>query len=182
MTMTLMTTREFIILSKCSKEDMQAKLSRLQRPSFVFGRRVPDNLHSLTLGELFKLQAIRSEEEAITVPCEVILDLDAEEVMKADASEVFGFVMWVAEEMRKINKLFERTKVPPTKEEKQAGIDNLNFGAFGIIDWYALRMGITDHEAVEYVPWMRVYKCLEMDAERTKYEKRLREVYANNKP
>ena len=29
---------------------------------------------------------------------------------------------------------------------------------------------------------MRVFKCLEMDAERTRYEKRLREVYANNKP
>ena len=177
-----MTTREFIILSECTKEDMQAKLSRLQRPSFVCGRRVPENLHSLTLGELFRLQAIQSEEEAITVPCEVILKLEARDVMRADASEVFGFVMWVAEEMKKINQLFERTRVPPTKEEKQAGIENLNFGAFGIIDWYALRMGITDHEAVEHVPWMRVYKCLEMDAERTKYEKRLREVYANNKP
>lgn len=175
-----MTTKELLILSAVTKDDMQAKLSRLQRPSFVYGRRVPENLYSLTLGELFKLQAIQSEEDAVIVPCEVILKMDAKEVMKAEASEVFGFIVWVAEEMKKINKLFERTRIPPTKEEKQAGVEQLNFGAFGIIDWYARRMGITDHEAVEYVPWMRVYKCLDMDAQQSLYERRLRDVYNNN--
>lgn len=176
----IMTTKELLILSAVTKDDMQAKLSRLQRPSFVCGRRVPENLHSLTLGELFRLQAIQSEEDAVIVPCEVILKMDAKAVMKAEASEVFGFIIWVADEMKKINKLFERTRIPPTKEEKQAGVERLNFGAFGIIDWYAQRMGIVDHEAVEFVPWVRVYKCLEMDAERTRYEKRLRDVYANS--
>ena len=159
---------------------MQAKLNRLQRPSSVYGRSVPTNLYSLTIGELFALQAIKTEEDAIWTPCKVILNLEENDVMKADAEEVFGFIVWVAKEMEKINKLFERTKIPPTKEEKQAGVEQLNFGAFGILDWYAQRMGITDHEAVEYVPWMRVYKCLEMDAQRTMYEKRLRDVYANS--
>lgn len=166
-------------MSSVTKDDMQAKISRLQRPSFVYGRSVPTDLYSLTIGELFALQAIKTERDAILIPCKVILNLEENEVMKADAEEVFGFIVWVANEMAKINKLFERTRVPPTKEEKQAGVEQLNFGAFGIIDWYAQRMGITDHEAVEYVPWMRVYKCLEMDAQRTMYEKRLRDVYAN---
>ena len=167
-------------MSSVTKDDMQAKISRLQRPSFVYGRSVPKDLYSLTIGELFALQAIKTESDAILIPCKVILNLEENEVMKADAEEVFGFVVWVASEVSKINKLFERTRVPPTKEEKQAGVEQLNFGAFGIIDWYAQRMGITDHEAVEYVPWMRVYKCLEMDAQRTMYEKRLRDVYANS--
>lgn len=175
-----MNVKEFLILSSVTKDDMQAKISRLQRPSFVYGRSVPTDLYSLTIGELFALQAIKTENDAILIPCKVILNLEENEVMKADAEEVFGFIVWVANEMAKINKLFERTRVPPTKEEKQAGVEQLNFGAFGIIDWYAQRMGITDHEAVEYVPWMRVYKCLEMDAQRTMYEKRLRDVYANS--
>lgn len=175
-----MNVKEFLILSSVTKDDMQAKISRLQRPSFVYGRSVPTDLYLLTIGELFALQAIKTERDAILIPCKVILNLEENEVMKADAEEVFGFIVWVANEMAKINKLFERTRVPPTKEEKQAGVEQLNFGAFGIIDWYAQRMGITDHEAVEYVPWMRVYKCLEMDAQRTMYEKRLRDVYANS--
>ncbi len=39
--------------------------------------------------------------------------------------------------------------------------------------------GITDHEQVESVPWVRVYKCLDMDAEKIRYERRLREIYQN---
>lgn len=175
-----MTTKEFLILSQFTKDDMQAKISRLQRPSSVYGVSVPEDLNKLTIGELFTLQGIQTEQDAITVPCKVILDLDEDKVMKAEASEVFGFVMWVAGEVAKINKLFERTRIPPTKEEKQAGVEQLNFGAFGILDWYALRMGIVDHEWVEHTPWIRVYKCLEMDARRAQYERRLRDVYANN--
>lgn len=178
--MLTMTTKEFLILSGCTKEDMQAKISRLQRPSSVYGVRVPEDLNDLTIGDIFTLQGIRTEQDAITVPCKVILNLEEREVMKADASEVLGFIVWVSKEMEKINKLFERTRIPPTKEEKQAGVEQLNFGAFGIIDWYAQRMGIIDHEYVEHVKWIRIYKCLDMDAKRTQYERRLRDVYANN--
>ena len=177
--MLTMKTREFLILSECTREDIQAKISRLERPSSVCGVSVPNDLNSLTLGELLRLQTIQTEEDALLVPCEVIMNLTKEDVMNAEASEVFGFLMWVSREMETINKLFERTKVPPTTEEKQAGVDKLNFGAFGVIDWYAQRMGYLDHEAVEHVPWMRVHKCLEMDAQRTLYERRLRDVYAN---
>ena len=46
-----------------------------------------------------------------------------------------------------------------------------------MIDWYALRMGITDHEEVMRVPWMRVYQCLSMDNQKQEFEKRLSEVY-----
>jgi len=45
-------------------------------------------------------------------------------------------------------------------------VDKLSFGLFGLVDYYATRMGITDHEQVESVPWVRVYKCLDMDAEK----------------
>ena len=153
------------------------KISRLERPSSVCGVSVPPDLNSLTIGELLRLQAIQTEEEAMFVPCEVILNLTKENVMNAEASEVFGFLMWVSREMEAINKLFERTRVPPTKEEKEAGVESLNFGAFGLIDWYAKRMGFLYHDAVEEIKWPIIYKCLEMDAKQTMYERRLREVY-----
>lgn len=174
-----MTVKEFIILKDATKDDVQAKISRLQRPLKVKGISVPENLNSLSIGDLFALQGARSDIELIEKTCGTILGLKIEEALKADATEVFGFVNWVGVELEKINKLFERIKVPPTKEEKEAGVDELNFGAFGILDWYARRMGVCDHEAVAHTPWMRVYKCMEMDAKQTMYERRLRAVYAN---
>ena len=64
----------------------------------------------------------------------------------------------------------------PTAEEIRAGINKMNFGVFGMIDWYARRMGITDHEEVMSVPWVRVYKCLDMDSQTNEYHKRLTKI------
>lgn len=174
-----MTTKEFLILSECTKDDIEAKISRLQRPSSVGGRSVPETLNGLNMGEILRLQTIRTDKDAMFVPCEVILKMSDAEVMEAEAWEVFGFMNWVATEMRRINGLFERAHVPPTKEEKEAGVEQLNFGAFGLLDWYARRMGMTNHEDAARASWMTVYKCMEMDSKQTMYERRLREVYKN---
>ena len=174
-----MTVKEFMILGEVTKDDLQAKISRLERPLSVLGRSVPESLNTLKIGQIFELQNIKTEADVMEVPCRVILKLEPSEVMEADAAEVFGFVVWVSKEMERINKLFESTRIPPTQEEKQAGVEQLNFGAFGILDWYAQRMGIKDHDEVAKTPWMRVYKCLDMDAKRSMYERRLREVYAS---
>ena len=88
--------------------------------------------------------------------------------------------MWVITEVDRINKLFSSTSVKPTKEEKQAGVEKLSFGMFGMIDHYALRMGIANHEDVEKVPWIRIYKCLDIDSEKAKFQRRLQDVYARN--
>ena len=117
----------------------------------------------------------------ILVPCRVLLGLDERKVMRSEAYDVLAFVFWAAREVERINKLFASTNVPPTPEEKQAGADKMNFGMFGLIDYYAQRMGITDHEAVEYVPWVRVYKCLDMDAQRIRMDRRLRKVLERRK-
>ena len=99
---------------------------------------------------------------------------------KVEVEAVLGFSSWVTKEVERITKLFETTSVAPTPEEKRAGVDQLSFGLFGLVDYYATRMGITDHEQVESVPWIRVYKCLDMDAEKIRYERRLRKIYQDN--
>ena len=40
----------------------------------------------------------------------------------------------------------------------------------------ARRMGIKDHDEVLGVPWMRLYKCMEMDGLQREYERRLGEI------
>lgn len=175
-----MTVNELLVVGNLS-HGIEGELVKLHKPWKVGKVRTPDTLNDMSMGELMQLQSISTEMETIMVPCRVLLGMSACEVMKTDASEVIGFCFWVAKEVKRINNLFASTSVPPTPEEKQAGAESLNFGPFGQLDYFALRMGITDHEAVEYIPWVRVYKCLDMDARKIKYERRLRKILEENK-
>lgn len=178
-----MTLKEFFILDGLVRnvEDVQRAISNLPKPYMVAGKRTPDTLNDLTMGELLELQSVNNERELILKACAILLSIDERKALKSKANEVLGFAMWVSKELGRISKLFESTNIPPTAEEKQAGVDSLNFGLFGLLDYYALRMGITDHEQVEYVPWIRVYKCLDMDAKKARYEKRLRNILQKKK-
>lgn len=178
-----MTLKEFIKISDLASdmETLQQKMEALSKPYSVCHKKTPETLNDLTMGELMQLQSIATGKDFLFVPCRLLLSINESRLLKADAVEVLGFVYWVAKEVKRINKLFASTSVPPTPEEKQAGVDRLNFGLFGLLDYYAQRMGITDHEAVEYVPWIRVYKCLDMDAKKVLFERRLRKNLNKNK-
>ena len=173
-----MTVKEFIKISDLVQNMtvLQQRLESLPKPYRVGKVKTMSTLNDLSLGELMQLQVIGTTREFLFVPCKVLLDMDEKQVLRADATEILGFVYWVAKEVKRINKLFASTNVPPTPEERQAGVDRLNFGFFGLVDYYAQRMGISNHEEVECVPWIRVYKCLDMDAKRVMFERRLRNV------
>ena len=70
-------------------------------------------------------------------------------------------------------------KHQPTPEEIKAGINDLDFGPFGIIDWYAHRQGYQDQDDAAKVAWVRVCECMRIDNERIAFERRLREIMAN---
>lgn len=178
-----MTIKEFIKISDLEADikGLQARLEELPKPYAVCKKKTPDTLNDLTMGELMQLQSISTGNEFLFVPCSVLLRIGEPEVMQAEAAEVLGFSYWVAREVKRINKLFASTSVPPTPEEKQAGSDRLGFGLFGLLDYYARRMGIPNHEDVERVPWIRVYKCLDMDAKRMVFERRLRNILMKKK-
>lgn len=93
--------------------------------------------------------------------------------------DVFGFVNFCRAELERINKLFEAVAPTHTSEEIAAGIEDLNFGTFGVIDWYARRMGITNQDEVYSVAWVRIYTCMKNDNEQSEYEKRLNKQYLN---
>lgn len=175
-----MSLKELMLLSDVSAEPAKLKewAEHLPKPARLGGKDTPDSLNDLTMGKLMQLQSITNEQEVLFVPCEVLLDLSKSEVEHLPGMAVLGFVQWVAKEVERINKLFASTNVPPTQEEKQAGAESLNFGPFGLIDYYAQRMGITDHGEVDNVPWVRVFKCLDMDAKKVRFEMRLRNVIA----
>ena len=155
-------------------------LNRQPRPERLFGRRVPRDLDGLTFGELLSLQdaAEGTSADSVVTLARIILKsrLPAGWILRERADKVFGFVGFVAKELERIGKLFKSVEHAPDDDEVAAGINDLDFGAFGLLDWYARRMGITNHDDAMSVPWLRVYQCMKMDADRDAYERRLRDI------
>jgi len=142
---------------------------------------VPENLNGLTWAELITISAITSSEELINKSAEMILNLNQEQIMKSSAVKVFSFIKFIKSELERIADLFKNIKYEPTSEEKQAGIDRLNFGLFGTLDWWAKRMGIADHAEAEKTPWIRIYQCMKNDSETAAFQKRLSNVLNRKK-
>ncbi len=147
----------------------------LERPAFVGGMECPEDLNALTIGQLIELGDAEDANADYRIT-EVVLGMDRQATDKSRAVDVVPFISWVTRQVKAINRLFEKISHRPTSREKQAGIDKLQFGLFGTLDWFAKRMGISDHDDVLQVPWLRIYKCMEMDNLTQQYEKRLNDI------
>lgn len=152
------------------------RLKNYGRPAKVGGVETPKDLYGLTFGQLVQAQDIVAKDD-INGLCELLLHINSREIDDAGAGEVMTFVYWAAKELSKIGDMFGRLKTEPSAEQKKAGIEDLNFGIFGVLDWYCLRMGITRHDEAEDTPWIRVYECMRIENERIKFEKKLRKIY-----
>lgn len=161
-------------------EQVRDVLMSNAKPDELCGVKLPDNLNHLTLGELLELQYM-DENSVLDVIASVILKKKSADMLLENVNDVFGFIGFVKNEIDRINKLFSDIAIPPTPDELRAGVKKLNFGAFGIIDWYAKRMGMTNHEDAENTPWLRVFQCQRIDNETKMYEKRLHEIMYKKK-
>ena len=156
------------------------KVGKFSRPEYVGDVETPKSLNGLTIGQLIDLSEIGEENDSIYTIVNIVLGMERAAIDNARAVDVVRFVGWVSTEVGKINKIFSTTEQEkPTAQQKKAGIDTLQFGLFGMLDWYALRMGISDHDEVLKTPWLRIYKCLDMDNKRRAYENRLQKVQAD---
>ncbi len=182
--MKLTTYGEFLVLLPCCVEshveELRAKLSEAKRPAYVNGRVVLSNLNMITYGQLDDLSRICEKDDPAVKVFSILLDIEALEVYQMNVFDVFGFVNFCRDEVNRINKLFSSIIPSRTTEELAAGVEELNFGTFGVVDWYARRMGITDQDEVYSVPWVRIYTCMKNDNEQAEYEKRLNKQYINN--
>ncbi len=169
------TFRTWATLAPFSDFQMQV----FSRPEKVGKKTTPENLNELTIGQLIDLSAIGGGMDMFVNVCAIILHMQPKEVYKSRATEVVRFVGWVLGEVEKINKLFEGASGEPNQWERLAGIDKLNFGLFGMLDYYALRMGYTNHDDVLQVKWTRIYKCIDIDNKKKLFQRRLQEVMAN---
>jgi hypothetical protein len=99
--------------------------------------------------------------------------------MKAPAIEMLGLRNMVVSEQERIAGLFQSLSREPEAAEIMAGIDKMNFGMFGLADWYARRMGINNHDDAFNTPWVRIWQCRKNDIEENEYQKRLQKARTN---
>lgn len=175
---------EFLVLLPCCHEDHQhellEKLYSAPRPSFIVGKEVPETINTITYGQLDDFSRIDPEKEDPACKIlNVLLGLEPTTVYEQNVFDVFGILNFVRKEVERINTLFAEIKVTHSSEEIAAGVEDLNFGTFGVIDWYAKRMGITNQDEVYSVAWIRIYTCMKNDNAKSEYEARLNKQYIN---
>lgn len=172
----------FVALMPYMTADTIKSLVLIPPPRKFNKKDVPQDLQMVTFGVLTQLQQAAKDNDYLGTCCKlvsVLTGVDERIVASRKAIEVLGIVNMVKDEMERIGKLFQSLNTDKTSDEQAAGIDRLNFGAFGIVDWYAQRMGIVDHEDVFNTPWARIYQCMKIDHENGEFQKRYRKIIEN---
>ena len=173
----MMTFRAFLTLSEFITEDSMKRLRECEYRGRIGDHETLKDINAWNYGELMDAGKLFSSQDTMVEGVCRFAEMTEKEVMNAPAQDVVAFVNFMVSEIKRAGDLFESCHVEPTFEERRAGIDKLQFGLFGVLDWYARRMGIIDHEWVmENVRWIYIYKCLQMDTENNKYERRLQKI------
>ena len=159
--------------------DQVDALKEIAPPARVGLTEAPQDLNDLTLGQLIQLEAIGAEKGVFCAIAVVLLGKDEDWAAKAPAMEMLGLRNMVVKEQDRIAGLFKSLSHEPDAAEIMAGIEKLNFGMFGLADWYARRMGISDHDEAFNTPWLRIWQCRKNDIDESEYQKRLQQIRSN---
>lgn len=173
-----------VLLAACTEahaKELMERLNAAECPKRLGEVAVPQDLSAVSYGALDDLRAIGANDDAIAQTVAVLTPLAVGEVYRQDVCDVFGFANMVRREVERINGIFASIKVKYSPEEIAAGVRELNFGSFGVLDWYARRMGVVNQNDVRDVAWVRIYQCMKIDAETNNYERRLRKQYETNR-
>ena len=173
---------QFVMLMPFMTEETIKSLIFVPTPKVFCKVDIPQDLQLATFGTLTELQHSPIKDDYLQTCCKlvsVLTGIEAEVVAKCKAIEVLGIVNMIQREMERIGKLFSSLHSDKSSEEIAAGIDKLEFGTFGLVDWYAQRMGIIDHEDVFKTPWARIFQCAKIDHENNEFEKRYRKIIEN---
>lgn len=178
-----MTFAQYVALSGIIKQESVDALRSAPYGGRIGRHEVPARLDGLMVGQLAKTQRLFGKADTIIEGVRYLSELSQREIDRAPAQDVIAFANAVTAELERIAKMFDSVNVPPTDEERRAGIEQLGGGGwFGLIDWYAKRMGIVNHDYVaECVPWMHLWQCMRIDAQQALFQRRLQKVMYNSK-
>lgn len=160
-------------------EETLSDLKDIACPARIGRKPVPQDLNDITLGQLIQLESIAAEKGVFAAIAEVLLGKTEAWAMQAPALQMLGLRNMVVAELERIAAMFAQLHREPTAAQVMAGIDQLNFGMFGLADWYAKRMGIADHEDAFNTPWLRIWQCRKNDIEVAEYDERYQKIQQN---
>lgn len=173
---TLASVADFLFWEPLLADEQRAQLLAVECPRCVLGVEMPVDLNSLTFEQLIRLWSVKTSRDLFTAVANEILHKSERDILRADLLPVLGACNFVARELARISELWQSIPSTHTPEELQAGCQRLQFGVFGIADWYARRMGMHNHDEAFATPWVRIYQCMRNDAEEAQYRKRLNEI------
>lgn len=168
-----------VMEEKCLEETLK-RLNEAEKPDWLFERETLGDFNLITFGQYSDLcDALGNENhlEMMRDIIKVMYEVTDEAIDAESAYDVWGYVNFAISEVQRINKLFGSIKMEYTEQEKKAGIERMQFGTFGILDWYSKRMGIVDQNLVNNEKWVRLYQCMKNDNEEALYNRRLQKVY-----
>ncbi len=177
------TTAHFLAVCEAVTDASFKSIKELDRPTCYKSVMFKKDLSGLSYGELLELFKLTTFEDWLLKPLQIIEGFTEHEVLSADITITAGYMNWAIKQIEHIGKLFEQlnTGIDYTPEEISAGVHNLNFGEFGIIDSYAQRMHITNHDDVLRIPWGMIYQTMKIDHETVAYQRRLQKLIHNKK-
>lgn len=149
-----------------------AELKDVPCPARIGRIAAPQDLNDITLGQLIQLERIGAEKGIFVAIAEVLLGKNETWALSAPATEMLGLRNMVVAEQERIAALFASLHREPTAAEVMAGVEKLNFGMFGLADWYARRMGISNHDEAFNTPWIRIWQCRKNDQAENEYRER----------
>jgi hypothetical protein len=165
--------------------ESRERLARIPCPKRIAGHQAPKDLNALTMEQLISLWSIPDEKSIPSDSLAAVFGYHAnprrcerkERLIRRHARHVrigkaVGWCNFIQSELLRIKEMWSRCEVPIEALDRQAGVEQLNFGFFSIIDAYAQRQHISDPDEVLKVQWMKVWQSLLKDAETYKYKRR----------
>lgn len=150
---------------------------KMPRPRRLAGRWMPEDLNGMSMGTLVEVLEQKEELKLLSV----VYGISTSELEAERAENVIGAIRWTVKQLESITGLFSMLEREYTAEELAAGIETMKGDIFSTIDWYARRMGITDHDEVLKVSWIKIWRCAKDDRDAAEYSRRLQSIMNNKK-
>lgn len=147
-------------------------IATAKKPVRLCGRYLPNDLDRITMGQLVDVLEEKNETKTLTI----LYNVSQSELEAEWAQNVIGAIKWTSEQLESITALLNALNRDFTADEIMAGAEQMKGDIFSTIDWYALRMGITDHDEVLKVPWIKIWRCAKDDREAAEYKQRLTNI------
>lgn len=152
-------------------------MERVEKPTRLCGQYLPDDLNHITMGALVDVLECEDDIKVLAT----LYNLTTGQIKDDRATNVLGAIKWTTEQIKSITGLWKQLERDFTVDELMAGADKMKSDIFSTIDWYARRMGISDHDEVLKVSWIKIWRCAKDDRARDEYRERLNNIMNKKK-